>query len=180
MKKLSVFLCTAFAAIGFAAPAGAAGIDLYNAHEFNLDIFGTRAFTSSDSDRLFREDANGGGLGLSYFMTEYLGVGVEGALFETDGDTLGSTAINALLRLPLGDSGVAVHGLGGVGFIFNPDDLSEDHGDSESTLFEGHLGVGAEWRFNETFGVFADWRYTFSERDRSDFSQARLGMRFAW
>ena len=37
MKKLSVFLCTAFAAVGFAAQATAAGINLYNAHEFDLD-----------------------------------------------------------------------------------------------------------------------------------------------
>ena len=179
MKKLTVFLCTAFAVVGFASQASAAGINLYNAHEFDLDIFGTRAFSGSESARLLGEDANGGGLALTYFLTEYIGLGIEGSLLETDGDTLGTTAANAIFRLPMGDSGVAVYALGGLGFIINPDDLDFSD-DSESALFEGHLGGGAEWRFSETFGVFADWRYNFVERDRSDYSTARLGMRFAW
>jgi len=179
MKKLSLLVCAALALVSFAPKADAAGIDLYNSHEFNLDIFGTRAFSDNDSRRLFDEDANGGGLALTYFLTEYIGVGLEGSLYEASGDTLATTAANAVFRLPMGDSGVAVYGLAGLGFIFNPDDLDEDS-DSEDVLFMGHAGGGVEWRFTEGFGIFSDVRYNFVERGSSDYASARVGMRFVF
>ena len=180
MKKLKLILCAALAYIGLASQSSAAGVNLYNAHEFNLDIFGTRAFANSDSDRLFYEDNWGGGLALSYFLTRYIGVGIDGQLLEASGDTVGTSSLNATFRLPLGDSGVAVYGLGGVGLIFNPDDLYNDHGEDDDTLFTGHVGAGAEWRFTEGFGAFTDWRYKFNERGNSDYSELRMGLRFVF
>lgn len=185
MKKLSVFLCTAaFAAIGFASQAQAAGINLYNAHEFDLDVFGTRVFANSDSARLFNEDANGGGVALNYFLTEMVGVGGELTFLESRGDTTVITTAGATFRLPVGSSGISLQGIAGLGVLFNPNELDLDdgknYGDQEDAVFMGYLGGGAEWRFNEGFAAFADYRYNFVDQSDSNFGQARLGLRFAW
>ncbi len=184
MKKLNLFLCTAFAAMGFASQAGAAGINLYNAHEFDLDVFGTRVFASSDSARIFSEDANGGGVGLTYFLTEMVGVGGDVTLLEASGDTTVTTSAGATFRLPFGDSGLSVNALAGLGVLFNPNELDLDDGhhleDEENALLLGYVGLGAEWRMTDGFGVFADYRYNFVDQNRSDYGQARLGMRFVW
>lgn len=183
MKKLSVLLCTAFAAVGFSSPA-TAGIDLYNAHEFDLDIFGTRVFADSDSARLFDEDSNGAGLALSYFLTEMVGIGGELTFLEARGDTTVTTSTGVTFRLPVGESGISLQAIAGLGVLFNPNELDLDdgrnYGDTEDYVFMGYLGGGAEWRFTETFGVFADYRYNFVDQSDSNYGQARLGMRFAW
>ena len=183
MKKLKLILLAALAYIGLASQSSAAGINLYNAHEFDLDIFGTRVFASSDSARIFDEDANGGGLALNYFLFEWLGFGGDVTLLESSGDTNVIATGGATFRLPLGDSGLSLSALAGMGFLFNPnefDKYGDQVEDSDDYMFLGYAGAGAEWRLTEGFGLFADYRYNFGETSRSDYSQARLGMRFAW
>src|SRR5512135_511350 len=55
------------------------GGDLFNPNEFNVDMFGTYA----NRDRFgVQHDRWGGGLGLNYFASKYLGIGADSYLEE--------------------------------------------------------------------------------------------------
>jgi len=169
-------------------------ISLYNGGELQFDIFGTYAFADDEGISFFDEDTAGGGLALNYFVTRHIGFGLEGMVFDTDGDTFGSGALNLYLRAPLGDTGVAIYGFGGAGLVVNAENLNEEDfeeardrynddteaSDSDDVLFEAHIGIGAEVRLNEHLGIFTDLRHTFVERDDSDYSSARAGLRIAF
>jgi opacity protein-like surface antigen len=205
MKKplLLLTLLTAMAAPAYAGTASMttsevapmpAPVSLYNANELQFDVFGQYGFTQSGDERLIGEDAYGGGLGVNYFITRWFGIGGEGTLFDTEGDTVGTATFNIFLRAPLGESGFAVYGFTGIGVTFNADDLdsddfedfddrvrdSDDPRDTDDVLLQGHVGLGVEYRFSPNFGVFTDARYTFVERDNSDFGLIRAGVRFAF
>lgn len=171
-----------------------APVSLYNAHELQFDLFGQYGVTSSGNERLIGDDAFGGGLGVNYFITRWFGIGGEGSLFDTEGDAVGTATFNVFLRAPLGESGFAVYGFTGIGITFNADDIDsddfddfqdrieddDDPRDSDDVLLQGHVGLGIEYRFSPNFGIFTDARYTFVERDDSDFTLIRAGVRFAF
>lgn len=171
-----------------------APLSLYNAHELQFDLFGQYGVTSSGNERLIGDDAFGGGLGVNYFITRWFGIGGEGSLFDTEGDAVGTATFNIFLRAPLGESGFAVYGFTGIGITFNADDIDsddfddfqdrveddDDPRDSDDVLLQGHIGAGIEYRFSPNFGIFTDARYTFVERDDSDFTLIRAGVRFAF
>lgn len=171
-----------------------APVSLYNAGELQFDLFGQYGVTSSGNERLIGDDAFGGGIGVNYFITRWFGLGGEGSLFDTEGDAVGTTTFNVFLRAPLGESGFAVYGFTGIGITFNADDIDsddfddfqdrveddDDPKDSDDVLLQGHVGVGIEYRFSPNFGIFTDARYTFVERDDSDFTLIRAGVRFAF
>lgn len=210
MKKAALTALAALAAMAATASPALAGqmmmeqsyvtpyqhVSLYRANELQIDIFGTYVFEDDDNGRLFgRDDGTwGGGIGVNYFFTRHFGIGVEGMLFDTDGDTLGSTAFNLFLRAPLGDSGFAVYGIAGAGVVFNADDLDrddfedardrfDDDRDSRSgddVIFAGHVGGGLEYRCTENFGVFVEGRYTFVDLSDADYASARAGIRIAF
>lgn len=177
-------------ATGYSVPSAS----LYNAGEWNIDLFGAYAFSSSSNSRLVDDDAFGGGLGFTYFISRNFGIGAEGTLFDTEGDTLGTTALNLVLRFPVAETGLAPYVYGGVGLTFNADDLesddfrdardriddNDDPRDSDDVVFLGHAGAGVEYRFTPHTSLFTDFRYTWSERDHGDFCQARAGVRFAF
>jgi hypothetical protein len=118
----------------------------YAAREFNVQLWGTYAFTandyrqnSPDRDRYLRADhAWGGGLGAKYFVNRYLGVGLEGYaasltasfpylatypgvdiayLTLKDTRTIGAGLATITLRYPIGASRFAPYALLGGGFI---------------------------------------------------------------
>ncbi|MES2707327.1 MAG: outer membrane beta-barrel protein [Verrucomicrobiota bacterium] len=169
-------------------------LSLYNAGEWQVDLFGNYAFADSGNDRLIDDDAWGGGLGFNYFFTRNFGIGAEGSLFKTGGDTLGTSAFNLVLRFPIGETGLAPYLYGGVGLTFNADDLdSDDFRDAreraedddrprngDDVLFLGHAGAGIEYRFTQHVGIFTDARYTWCDQHDSDFGLARAGVRFAF
>lgn len=169
-------------------------ISMYRGNELQIDIFGTYAFAEEDGSSIFSEDTAGGGVALNYFLTRNLGLGLEGMLFDTDGDTLGSSAVNLFLRAPIGNSGLAIYGFGGAGVLVNADNVNEEDfedardrynddeeaSDGDNVLFEAHIGIGAEFRLSEHLGIFSDLRHTFVERDNSDYSSARAGLRIAF
>lgn len=167
---------------------------LYNAGEWNIDLFGAYADSDSDNDYLFDEGTFGGGLGISYFFTRNLGIGAEGTLFDTDGDALGSTSLNLVLRFPIAETGLAPYIFGGAGINFNADDLDSDDFEEardriedddepnrgDDVLFLAHAGAGLEFRFTPGFSIFSDARYNWSEEDNADYAQVRAGVRFVF
>lgn len=169
-------------------------LSLYNAGEWQVDLFGNYAFTDSNNRRLINDDVWGGGIGFNYFFTRNFGIGAEGSLFNTEGDTLGTSALNLTLRFPIGQSGWAPYIYGGVGLTFNADDIdSDDFRDArdraedndephngDDVIFLGHAGAGVEYRFTQHFGIFTDARYTWSEKNDGDFGLARAGVRFVF
>lgn len=169
------------------------GGSLYNPHDWQIDLFGSHAFTDSENRGLIGEDeVFGGGLGVNYFITRNVGVGAEGNLIEIDGELLGSANLNVLLRFPIAETGLAPYIYGGAGLTFNGDDLdSDDFSDArdrleddeeprneDDVIFIAHAGAGLEYRFTSHFSVFGDVRYTWTESDNSDFGLGRVGFRF--
>lgn len=168
--------------------------ELYRAGEFQIDAFGAYGFTRSGERDLIGDDVGGGGIGFNYFFTRWFGLGAEASLFDTEGDVLGTTSVNVFFRAPIGQSGFAVYGFGGAGLTFNAEDLDsddfsdardrveddEDPRDTDDVLFIGHVGAGVEYRFNPNFSIFSDARYTWVERDDSDYGLVRAGLRFVF
>lgn len=167
---------------------------LYDGGELQIDLFGAYAFEGFEDRSFFGDDVFGGGLGVNYYFTRHFGIGVEGMLFNTDGDTFGSTAANVFLRLPISNSGLALYTFAGAGVVVNADKVSSgdlwdvqsravDNDDAtglEDALFEVHLGVGIEYRFNPRFGIFSDLRHTFLEGDADNYTSARAGIRIVF
>ncbi|MDB6071552.1 MAG: hypothetical protein JWL81_2723 [Verrucomicrobiales bacterium] len=177
-----------------APPPISPGYSLYNAGEWQIDLFGAYAEADSGNRRLIGEDVFGGGLGFNYFFTRNVGIGAEGTLFDTPGDMLGSANVNLTLRFPIGETGLAPYIFGGAGVVFNADDLDSDDfsdardrfedddepGKGDDVIFIGHAGAGLEFRFSPHVSIFGDARYTWTESDNSDFGQARAGLRFTF
>ncbi len=168
--------------------------DLFRRGEWQFDAFGAYAFTGSENERVIGDHAWGGGIGVNYFFTRYFGLGVEGLLLNTDGNVTGSTAGNLIVRLPIESARVALYVYGGGGVVFNGSDLDADDFDDaadrvddnnrsrdvEDVLFEGHIGLGFEYRISPRVGLFSDVRYTWVESDHSDYVLIRTGVRFVF
>ena len=170
-------------------------ISLYGP-EWTIDLFGTYAFTESTNERILGDHAFGGGLAVNRFFTTNLGVGIEGQALRTqrDGnDTVGSADLNLFYRMPLGQSGWAPYVYLGGGAIFNAaGQLDNNHNtvngvihtitndNGNDTLFEGHAGLGVEYRITRHFGIFTDGRWTVVDGPKNNFPSVRTGVRFAF
>ncbi len=135
--------------------------------ELQLDVFGSYTDAKSGSDH---GDGFGGGIAVNYFFTRYLGVGVDGNLY--DGDVNGAWDITgrviARYPLELGSLCLAPYVFGGGG-------VSTDG----TNLGSWVAGGGLEWRATHQFGVFAEGRYSWAAQN-NDAAQARLGVRFVF
>jgi len=158
--------------------------DLYRANEFQVDLFGVLAFSGSESRHLFDDDTGGGGVAFNYFVNRYVGFGVEGTFYDTEGDTAFGAAFNVYLRYPIANSGLAFYTLAGAGVLSNVENIgllnTRDRRDADDTVFMAHVGAGIEYRFTRNVSIFSDARYTFTDRDDSDFFSGRVGLRFAF
>jgi opacity protein-like surface antigen len=167
--------------------------ELYRAHEWDVDIFGSYAPSSSDAGKYLGNHAWGGGVGVNYFFTRNFGLGLEGDVLRPTGaginhDPAGQFALNLLARLPIGETGWAPYAIGGIGgFLpggsynyFTALQRTFRDSNSEDILFEGHLGLGVEYRFTPNIGVFTDGRYEWVQNGHDDFAQIRTGIRFAF
>jgi opacity protein-like surface antigen len=133
--------------------------------ELQLDVFGSYSNSVHRSDH---GDGFGGGLGVNYFFTRNLGVGVSGNI--SDGDVNGFWNIDAdiIARLPFeGSICWAPYVLAGGG-------VTTDGG----TYGSWHAGGGLEWRVTHTIGVFGEGRYIWAEDH--DVTQIRAGLRFVF
>jgi hypothetical protein len=146
--KGSVAVCVVLIAI--AAQTSVLAENVFPGNQLNLDLFGTYA----SRDRFGLSSGNGGGgAGVDYFFTRYLGIGADSYLeewrapYRADG--------SAILRLPLPDpvSHLAIYGIGGGGreFRYVPQ-------------YTWHGGGGVEWKLNRHWGVFGDIRAVLPEK----------------
>ena len=147
--------------------------DCYRAHELSLDGFGTGSLGKYTIDHLsgarIRENSDfGAGLGVNYFFTRNLGLGVEAYSENTTREFIDSASANLTLRLPLGQSGFAPYIFGGGGHQF----------DMLQAWF-GQAGGGVEYRFTPNVGLFTDARMVLPDK-ASYYGVARLGVRFAF
>lgn len=142
-------------------------IPCFKDQEFQIDVFGS--FTNGARDYRY-DDGFGGGIGANYFFTRYLGVGVDGNVYDggARGVWSGSASLIARYPIDLGHVCVAPYVFGGGGV------RSDGH-----TLGTEHAGAGLEFRVTPRVGIFGDGRYTWAE-NRNDAITTRVGLRFAF
>ena len=171
---------------------------LFRDNELQLDAFGLGDFYRGNFDMSGRP-AWGGGLGLNYFFSRFIGIGIEQDLYGRNskgnrsvgsndfGYTRWATIGNLFLRYPICSmnlapylmvGGGANYGNVGGGYVGAP-------GSRPNRLAGqgfGHVGGGLEYRVTETIGLFSDARYLFSGVSGLPNNQLlwRYGLRFAF
>lgn len=127
----------------------------------SLDLFGTYADHDRDGES---EDRWGGGIGVNFFFTRMLGVGIE---THTDRRQLPQMAqASAIVRFP-SSLGFAPYGFAGGGR------------DWDIAQYSWHAGGGLEFKLNRYTGLFADGRAIFPEKT-PDYAFARAGVRIGF
>ncbi len=169
---------------------------LFRDQELQIDAFGLGDFYQGNFDMSGRP-AWGGGLGVNYFFSRYLGVGIEQDLYGRNsqgrgqandfGYTRWATIGNFFVRYPICSwnlapylmvGGGANYGNVGGGYAGAP-------GSRPNKLAGqgfGHVGGGLEYRVTENIGLFSDARYLFSGVSGLPNNQLmwRYGLRFAF
>ena len=147
--------------------------ELFLPNEFSLDAFGSYTTTGRRNfGELFthnlRHGAFGGGLGLNYFFTKYVGIGGDVQMGDTGNRLVDSTSANLILRLPLDAAHLAPYVFAGGGLQIDP----------RSQLL-GDVGAGVDFRLNHWTGIFVDGRFIWTAKS-GDYGLLRAGMRFAF
>jgi hypothetical protein len=130
----------------------------FEAGELQLDIFGQYTDGNGPSHAgPIREHGWGGGLGLNYFFTRNLGVGVDAAWLNAEEFGGGDYTIihnfsgSLILRFPIDDKCIAPYLYVGGGAAVDGLQWASAHG-----------GAGIEFRVKpRKLGVFLDTRYTY-------------------
>ena len=163
---------------GYQAPEP---MDCFKDQELQIDLFGQ--YTDGNSPNHagpIRNHGWGGGVGINYFFTRNLGIGVDAAwLYATEHPALGGgkTTIHNLsgsliARFPIECVAPYLYVGGGAAL------------DGEQWA-SAHAGAGVEWRVEpQKFGVFIDGRWTyygdrFGHGDLNNFS-GRVGVRWVF
>jgi hypothetical protein len=161
----------------------------FSDHEFQLDIFGQYSVGEGPTQvGLFRDHGWGGGIGLNYFFSRNIGIGVDAAWldakespfsgdgFNVDNDTttIHQFSGSLIFRAPMDSACLAPYVYVGGGMAVD--------GEQWATA---HAGVGVEYRIvPQKVGIFLDGRWTylgdrFGQDDLNYFS-TRLGVRFVF
>jgi hypothetical protein len=175
MKKIALPLiaCLALASSAFAGHEmketkeyKTAEEPCFKDQELQIDLFGSYTDSVKRSDH---GDGFGGGVAVNYFFMRYLGVGVDGNIY--DGDVNGAWDFSGRLiaRFPIETGNLCI-----APYIFAGGGLTTDG----TTVGTWLAGGGLEWRVTHHVGIFGEGRYTWSE-DR-DAAQARVGVRFVF
>jgi hypothetical protein len=111
----------------------------------------------------------GGGFGLNYFLTKYIGVGVQNSLAGLNGSwkTYDLFKADLIARLPIESLHLAPYVMVGGGSAWAK---HYAHG-------SGNVGLGAEYRFTPHFGIFVDSVYVFNNAPMNS-NVTRGGLRF--
>jgi hypothetical protein len=150
---------------------------LFNANEFTFDLFASyianeRHFTAFPNTNI-RHGRWGGGLGLNYFWSRDVGIGVD-ASAQTESQTfVDHVGGNLIVRFPIDAIRLAPYVFAGGGRKFDPTDA-----------WFGDGGAGLEFRLNPHMGLFGDARYVWVERNNlngtRDEALLRAGLRLAF
>jgi hypothetical protein len=133
--------------------------DKFKEPDVTLDLFGTFA----TRDRFgANDDKWGGGAGVTAYFMRYLGVEADSYIEEWKTPYRANASL--LLRLPLGQSGLAVYGMGGGGRQWKYVPQWSYHG-----------GAGAQIKLNPYTALFGDWRRVFPE-DTGAYHLVRFGL----
>lgn len=145
----------------------------YKQGEVTADVFGTyaqsKAKLNDAFDRQFKNGTFGAGIGLNYFFHRNVAIGADAVIpsaSQASHSFFDQVNLNLTARLPIGDSGLAPYLVGSLGR------------NMETGEYTSGAAVGAEYRLTKAVGVFAEGRYTWGNRDNTDFAQARVGVRF--
>jgi hypothetical protein len=153
-------------------------------HEFQLDIFGQYSVGEGPNQvQLFRDHGWGGGIGLNYFFTRNLGIGVDAAwLYAKEGPAANSNddetvlhnfSGSLILRFPIDELCLAPYIYAGGGAAVDGEQWATAHG-----------GVGVEYRFAPGKGIFVDGRWTYlGDRyglDDLNYFSTRVGFRLTF
>jgi hypothetical protein len=136
----------------------------FRANEWQLDLFGQYSVGEGPSHAgPIHDHGWGGGVGVNYFFTRNLGLGLDAAWLDAGepsrfplGLNRGNTAIHnfsgsLIWRFPIDDKCVAPYLFAGGGFAVDGSQWASAHG-----------GVGFEWRVKpHKLGIFTDARYTY-------------------
>ncbi len=176
MKKLSLTLLMAVAVVGSAF----AGTDaktfkdkvvveptcLFRANELQVDAFASGLFYNGG------RPAWGGGLGVNYFFTKFIGIGVEQDVVARRGETTEWATIgNLFVRYPICSINLAPYAMIGGGGSYGC--KRDGHG-------FGHIGGGLEYRLTSNIGLFSDARWIYSGDEPKSGVLGRAGVRFAF
>jgi len=152
-------------------------------HELQIDIFGQYTVGEGPSHAgPIRDHGWGGGIGINYFFTRNIGLGVDAAwlyakdhsLGDDDDDhtTIHNFSASLIARFPIDEKCIAPYLYVGGGAAIDGEQWASAHG-----------GVGVEFRVQpQKMGVFVDGRWTyygdrFGHEDLNNFS-GRVGVRF--
>src|ERR1051326_4233195 len=148
--------------------------DKFPPHQLSLDLFGTYATKDrwgghngvDNGGNPGKDDQGGGGLGLNYFFSQYIGIGADSYIEEWKAPYRVNGSL--ILRYPLSRAGgIAPYIFGGGGREFK-----------YLTQWTYHGGGGLEFRFDRYTGIFGDARRVFSDRSSDfDYTLARGGLR---
>ena len=147
---------------------------LFSANEFSLDLGGSYTAGERGPVHLFETSITGqrgswgGDMGVNYFFTRKLGLGLDINMPANGGNLVDSASANLIGRFPLGNSGFAPYVFGGGGRTTD-----------RTWAWLVQAGVGMEFRFNHNLGVFTDARYFWAQR-ASDGLLLRAGIRLVF
>jgi hypothetical protein len=144
----------------------------YTAYELSFDAFGTYQAQEDNLSEIFETNIRhgiwGGGVGLNYFFTRYIGLGVDVNASDNRGNFIDQASASLLLRAPLGNSGWAPYIYGGGA-----------RGTDPEWEWLAHGGLGIEYRWNPVTGIFVDGRYVWAD-ETFDRLSLRAGFRFVF
>ncbi len=146
---------------------------LYHGNELSLDLFGMGTvgqytLDHLTGDRFVHHVRLGAGAGGNYFINRYFGVGVEAFSESTHHSTVDDLEGDLIGRFPIPNTCIAPYGFLGGGREWEP-----------WLQWEGHVGVGVEFRVVRHFSVFVDGRYAFTEYS-PNYGMGRAGIRLSF
>jgi hypothetical protein len=149
------------------------GVSPYMDNELSLDFYANYMAAQRGIEHLFNTDIRhgiwGGGVGVNYFFVKWLGIGGDMNMPCANlGNFVNDINGSLIARMPIECSPFAPYLFGGGGRQTNPE-----------WQWTGHLGVGAEFRFNPGVGIFTDARYVWADKT-TDTILFRAGFRFAF
>jgi hypothetical protein len=146
---------------------------LYRAQELSLGLFGSGALGQDTLDHLTGERFAhhlrlGAGADADFFLTRYLGVGVEAWSESTHHSFVNDVSGDLIARIPIDHTCIAPYGFLGGGREFEP-----------VLQWDGYLGAGVEFRFCRHFSFFVDGRYVFAQTSQN-YGLGRAGLRLSF